>query len=251
MAQGAAGRRHGAHGVPRGAARGLRDRRLPARRLQREPATRTRPAVGAVARHRRRGRARLRHLPRRRAAEPVEVLPRHRARAGAGRRRSGGHRAAHRARGRLAERRAAVDRRPQRRGAARLRAVGAAHRDARGPAASGVDRGRRMAGLPGADRAVRGLAAESDPGPRHAGADRDRGGCARRRRCDRAGLRRAVRSAHRHPGGHRDVPRRHRRRRRAGGRHRAAHRRRDSTTASPPTSTPPRTPAPPPADRHR
>ena len=154
--------RHGRDGVPRGAARGPRDRRVPARRVQPVDQRRQRPG-GRRARRRRRDRARLRHLPRRRAHQPVAVLPRHGPGARARRGRAGRERAAHRARGGLARRRAGQHRRPHLAGRPRLRPGVAAHRHARAAGRAGRHRGHRLAALPRPGRRVRRVAAGQGP----------------------------------------------------------------------------------------
>ena len=120
------------HGVPRRAARGLRDGGLPAGRF------RQRGVAGGVGgrcrpRHRLRGVPRLADLPRRHPDQPVPVLPADRRRAGAGRRRAGDVGAARGVRGRLARRRAAAGRRSDLADPAGFDPVRAARRAVRHP----------------------------------------------------------------------------------------------------------------------
>jgi len=119
-ARGRLGFRPGDDGIPRRYARGLRDRRVPACRVQRElgrSARRARRAAGRPGG----GRPRIRHLPRRGAAEPVAVLPCYRPGPRAGRWRLGRERVTYRARSRVAQRRATSHAGSERGGPARSR----------------------------------------------------------------------------------------------------------------------------------
>ena len=122
-------------GLPRGAARGLRDLRLPARRLQR----RDRPGgrrLGRRARPGRRRRARLRDLPRRPAPESLALLPCHGRRARPRGRRPRRLVAAHGRRGRLGRRRPGAGAGPQRHHPPRHGLGVAHHRHPRDPSRS-------------------------------------------------------------------------------------------------------------------
>ena len=140
------GHRARRHGLPRRPARGLRDLRLPARRLQR----RGRPGAGGPRRRprpRRGRRARLRDLPRRRAPEPLALLPRHRR--GPRARGRGARRllAAHGGRGRLGRRRSEPGARPERDHPPGHGLGVAHHRHPRHPRPADGDRGRGLAAL--------------------------------------------------------------------------------------------------------
>ncbi len=143
-------------GLPRRTPRGHRDRRLPARRVQRLDERRGR-ASRRSARHRRGGRARVRDLPRRRPHQPVEVLPCHRSGARAGRRRAGRERAPDGARGGLDRHRPGPHRRSELAGRSRVGAGLAAHRDARPAEPTRRHRGPRLAAVPDSGRGLRRL----------------------------------------------------------------------------------------------
>ncbi|CAG6392974.1 hypothetical protein SCOCK_20005 [Actinacidiphila cocklensis] len=160
------GLRAGADGLPRGAARGLRDLGLPAGDLQRERQPRLR-RHRRRARRRARRRHRLRHLPRRRPHQPLALLPRHRPGADPGRRRAGGHRADDRSRGRLAG--AGHPRvRPVMAGAPRHPHLLRGHRRPGHPAVPRLDDGHRLAGLRDPDGRRRAVAGPRPQGPRPA-----------------------------------------------------------------------------------